>query len=212
MKISNVKQLSDEWHQLKKGRIGGTRFGQVLSSRKNRLVYTLLDERLSDFIAPESFINADMQFGIDNEEYGAKAYMKYSGIRFGKVGAILSDISDIHIASPDRLNRKRGIVLEIKSTMNGDIHMRRFFEGVDSDYMPQIINYFAVSDDVKEVHWVSYCPFRAERPLVIHKFTRDTVIPDGKATTTINEQVEIGRQRIKQIESDLIRMEQEWKF
>ena len=212
MKVSTVKQLTPEWHQLKKAKIGGTRFGQVLSNRKNRLVYELLDERLSDFIPPDSFINEDMQFGIDNEAPAAKTYSKQSGIRFAKVGAILSDLSDIHLASPDRINRKRGIVLEVKCTQQGDIHIKRFFEGVDSEYMPQIVNYFAVSDDVKEVHWISYCPFRPERPIVLHKFTRDSVIPDGRSTTSIREQVEIGREKIKQIEADLLRMERDWKF
>lgn len=212
MKISRVAQLSPEWHQLKKGRIGGTRFAQVISGRKNRLIYELLDERLSDFIAPDPFISEDMQFGLDNEEYAVKAYSKQSGIRFGKVGAILSEQSDIHLASPDRMNRRKGIVLEIKCTQHGDIHIKRHFEGVDPEYMPQIINYFAVSDDVKEVHWVSYCPFRRERPLVVRKFTRDSEIPDGKTTTTIGEAAQAGRDRIKQIEADLIRMEQEFKF
>lgn len=212
MKIDRSRQLSPEWHQLKKGRIGGTRFGQVISGRKNRLIYELLDERLSDYIAPDPFLSEDMAFGLENEEPAAKLYAKQCGIRFAKVGAIISDFSAIHLASPDRLNRKRGIVLEIKCTQHGDIHIERHFEGVDSKYMPQIINYFAVSDDVQQVHWISYCPYRRERPIVSRIFTRDTIIPDGKGTTTIREQVAIGRERIKQIEADLNRMEQDFKF
>lgn len=202
MKISRLRQLSPEWHQLKKGRIGGTRFGQVISGRKNRLIYELLDERLSDFITPETFISEDMAFGLDNEEHAAKAYSKQARIRFSKVGAILSDVSDIHLASPDRLNRKLGIVLEIKCTQHGDIHIKRFFEGIDSEYLPQIINYFAVSDEVREVHWVSYCPFRRERPLVYYI----------KHRSEFAEQIEKGRARIREIEAELAEMESKFKF
>jgi hypothetical protein len=64
------------------------------------------------------------------------------------------------------------IVIEVKCTMNGAIHMQRHVEGPESSYMPQIKNYFAVSDDVKEVHWVSYCPDRPERELVVKVFHR----------------------------------------
>lgn len=212
MKISHVSQLTPDWFLLKKGKIGGTRFGQVISGKKNRLIYELLDERLSDFYMLDSFISDDMQFGLDNEEHAAKLYAKQSKIRFGKVGAILSDFSDIHLASPDRMNQKKGIVLEIKSTPNGYIHIQRFFDGIESGYMPQIVNYFAVSDGIKEVHWVSYCPFRLERPLVIYQFTRDTEVKDGKSTTTIGEQAREGRERIKEIESELIQLERKFKF
>ena len=39
MKIWKGEQLTHEWWQLKKGKIGGKRFGQVISNRKNRLTY-----------------------------------------------------------------------------------------------------------------------------------------------------------------------------
>jgi hypothetical protein len=64
--------------------------------------------------------------------------------------------------------------------------------------MPQIINYFAVSDEVVAVHWVSYCPYRTERPLVIHVFTRDTVLSEAtktKPAITINDAVIEGLNR-----------------
>lgn len=212
MIISHVTQRSPEWHELKKGKIGGTRFGQVISGKKNRLIYELLDERMSDFCMPDQFIDENMQFGIDNEHIAAKLYSKTIKIRFGEVGAILSDHSKIHLASPDRINQRRGIVLEVKCTPNGYIHIQRFFEGVDTGHMPQIINYFAVSDDIKAVHWISYCPYHPTRPIVPYIFTPDSIIKDGKATTTIREQVQDGRNKIKQIEAELDIMEQKFKF
>lgn len=212
MKTSRVKQQSTKWYELRKGSIGGTRFGQVISNRKNKLVYELLDEMLSEFSLEDQFTNDDMQFGIDNEPYARDIYSKQTGIKFTTVGLVFSDHSKIHHASPDGLNRKQGIVLEVKCTRNGSTHIKRYFEGIDSEYIPQIVNYFAVSNDIKEVHWVSYCPFRSERPIVVYKFTRETEIPDGKSTSTIDEMAKEGISKIKQIEKQLKELEQKFKF
>ncbi len=173
MKISKVQQKSQEWVQLKKGKISGTRFGMIISRGKNRLIYDLLDETLSEYLFPDEFVSDDMQFGIDNEPIAAELYSKQTGIPFEEVGAILSETCDIHMASPDRVNIERGIVLEVKCTQNRAIQAQRFFEGVETGHMAQIKNYFAVSDAVKEVHWVSYCPFAPERPLVPIVFKRE---------------------------------------
>lgn len=114
---------------------------------------------------------------------------------------IKSDYSKIHHCSPDGLT-DTGIVLEIKSTDNGAIQLQRFFEGVESSHMPQIINYFAVSDEVKEVHWISYCPYREERPIVPKIFKSEDYKPE----------IEKARIKIKQIESEINRMIQEFTF
>jgi hypothetical protein len=127
----------------------------------------LLNERMSPWLdMEEEYVSDDILFGRDNEPVAREKYIKQSGIQFDEVGAILSDYSGIHLASPDGLNIDSSIVLEIKCTQNGAKHLKRFFHGVDNEYLPQIKNYFAVSDKVKQVHWVSYCPDRPERPIV----------------------------------------------
>jgi len=150
MKVLTCKQLSPEWWDAKVGSIGGTRYGQVVSTKKNRLIYNLINERLNGYCVQDDYSNEDTDFGNENEPIARQLYIEQSGIYFKEVGMIKSDYSDMHHASPDGLS-DCGKVLEIKSTMNGEIHVQRFFEGVESSYMPQIMNYFAVSDDVKEV-------------------------------------------------------------
>ena len=180
MKLATMQQYSPEWWQLKTAKIGGTRFGQVISGKKNRLVYDLMAEVLLGYVEQDGYTDDDMQFGIDNEPIAAELYEAQSGIKFDQVGAILSDFSAIHLASADRLNEAQGIVLEIKCTQNAAIHLQRFWEGPETGNMAQIKNYFAVSDEVKQVHWISYCPFVQERPLVVHIFERweyETQIP-----------------------------------
>jgi hypothetical protein len=173
MKIINIEQKSPEWFAYRKGKIGGTRFGKVISGKKNRLIYTLADEILSDVIIEDEFQDEEMRFGTETEPIMCDLYQEQSGIKFKEVGLIQSDHTLISVASPDRLSECETIVLEGKCTMNGAIHMQRFFEGPESSYLPQIKNYFVQSNQIKEVHWVSYCPFRPEKPLVIHVFKRE---------------------------------------
>jgi len=143
-----------------------------------------------------------MQFGIDNEPVAADLYEKQTGIKFKQVGCILSDTSPIHLASPDRLSEDNSIVLEIKCTQNGRIHLQRFWEGVETSHMAQIKNYFAVSEEVKEVHWISYCPDRFERPIIPYIFRREMFEQDIPGWLF----------EVKQIELKLDKMQQQFMF
>jgi len=202
MKIETFNQGSPEWFDARKGRIGGTRFSNVISTKKNRLIYDLLDERFSEFLFPDDFISDEMQFGIDNEPIARQLYSEQSGIKFKEVGLIRSDFSSIHHTSPDGLSFDESIALEIKCTQNRAIHMQRFFEGVESTHMPQIKNYFAVSDEILQVHWVSYCPFATERPLIVIVFRREEFA------------IEIPKWRFKiqTIEATLNEFAEKWRF
>jgi len=219
MKHYDIIQCTPEWWALKCGKISGTRFGQVISGRKNGLVYELLNERLDGAIFPDDFVTEDMQFGIDNEPIACDLYSKQSGIEFVTIGAITSDASKIHMASPDRISKDEKIILEAKCTQHGQKQIERFFTGPDSTYMPQIKNYFAVDPGVEQVHWISYCPSRPERPLVVCIFDRNTVVDVIKATKinpertiTVQDKVLEGCARIKTIEAELLDMEQKFVF
>lgn len=200
MRINNCQQRSQEWYNERKGKISGTRFSQVISGKKNRLIYELLNEDLNECLFPDDFINDEMQFGIDNEPIARAKYNELMGFNFKEIGLIYSDFSSIHCASPD--GKYDNKILEIKCTENGSIHLQRFFEGVESNYKPQIINYFAVSDDVEEVHWISYCPYRIERPLISIIFKR----------SDFEKEIIIGRAKIKEIESQLIDLKNRFIF
>jgi len=203
MKVKRMQQGSTEWYQIKHGRIGGTRFGQVVSGRDNMLLFDLLEERASEWMPDfDQYIDDDMQFGIDNEPVARQLYSEQSGIDFEQVGVIMSDFCNISLASPDGVNIERGIVLEVKCTQNGAIHRRRYFRGAETKHMPQIINYFVQSDDVKEVHFVSYCPYVYQRPLVPVIFTAEDFAADIKK----------GRVALARVERELIDMEDQFNF
>ncbi|MGV8947574.1 MAG: YqaJ viral recombinase family protein [Lutibacter sp.] len=193
MKIDFCLQQSPEWWMLKKGKISGTRFGMAISGVKNRLIFDLISETISEYLFPDDYVNDDMQFGLDNEQAALEEYKISTGIDFIQVGAIISDASAIHMASPDAMSVDLTIVQEVKCTQDGGIHVQRFFDGPDKKYLGQIINYFAVDDSIEEVHWISYCPSLQARPLIIKKLLRSDF------TTEINK----GRIAIKKIEAEL---------
>lgn len=212
MKISYVEQRSEAWFMEKAGKIGGTRFGQVISDRDNQLVYELINEELDGVAEMSDYIDDDIQFGIDSEPIVRKLYIEKSGIKFYEVGLIYSDFSDIHLQSPDGLSDDETQILEIKATTNGIKQIRRFFRGVESDKIGQIISYFAISDQIKAVHHVSYCPYRPERELVIFIFTPDSVVKVGKTEKPISYFVELGRKRLLEIEKELPELKNKFVF
>ena len=210
MNYQKIEQLSPEWWALKVGKISGTRFGQLISTRENSLIDECLNELLDGYIEPDDYENEDLLYGRENEKAAIDLYEQISGIIFSeRGGVIISDYSSLSIASPDAVNLDSGIVCEAKCTMHGKTQIKRFRKGIESDKLPQIINYFAQSDDVKEVHWISYCPFRSERPLVSYIFTPDTII-DEKKKTTIAELVVLGRTKLIDFEQELEKLKNEF--
>ena len=216
-----IVQLSPEWWALKVGKVSGTRYGQVISGRKNNLVYELINENLNGYIEQDDFVSDDMLFGKENESIALDLYEQKSGIKFTRGGVIFSDINPIHIASPDGINIESGIVAEVKCTQHGHRQIKRFFEGPEPDYPPQIKNYFAVSNDVKEVHWISYCPYRPERQLVIHIYRRNDIAGWVKTKVnketietpyTINDEAIEGRKLIDALQSDVIEKQKQFIF
>jgi hypothetical protein len=202
LKIFEHPQMSDEWWHLKVGKISGTRFGQLISTRKNRLVYEMMDEVLSGACKMDDYISDDMQYGIDNEDVAIELYEMQTGIKIERVGAILSATHEIHMASPDGLSPDHSVVLEVKCTTNGDIHLERYFEGVDTKYIPQCANYFAVSPEIKEVHFISYCGYRPERPMFFKVLKR----------SDYQLQIDKGLKEIPIIQAELTEKLEQYRF
>jgi hypothetical protein len=208
----NIEQGSQVWFDYRVGKITGTRFGQLISSRENRLIDEIVNERLDGFIEPDDYISEEMQFGIDNESVAIDLYSKMLGIEFDRGGVMQSELNSNHMASPDAISKDRRIVVEVKSTMDGSIHLKRFRNGIESNYLPQCINYFAVGDEVEEVHFISYCPFRPERPIVAIIFKRDTVVESSKkGDVTVSDFVNIGRKLLPDFYTKVERLENQFK-
>jgi len=181
MKYLNIEQCSQEWFEYKAGKISGTRFGQMISSRENSIVPQLIDETLNGYVEPSDYEDEDILFGKENESIAIDLYEEMSGLKFERGGVIQSGLMKLSMSSPDGISfGEKKIVVEVKCTRNGHVHISRFLKGIDTSHKPQIINYFFSSDMVvDEVHFISYCPYRPERPIVVNIVTKDTLIYDS---------------------------------
>lgn len=181
MRFIDVEQKSDEWMALRAGKITGTRLGAAVSSKKNKLAYTLASERIRGVCGESGYVNDEMLYGIENEPIAIDKFIEQTGILVVRGGVILSDFCANHMASPDaHYEVSDGIygIVEAKCTMSEEKHIQRFFEGIETEYMSQVINYFCVSPQIREVSFISYCGFAPERDLVIKKAVLSTYATD----------------------------------
>ena len=210
--LSNIEQHSPEWWAMKVGKVSGTRFGQLISSRDNSLVEEMASEIMDGCCEMNDFQNDEMLFGVENEPIALDLLEKKLNIKFSRGGVLLNDANNIHMASPDGCNYDLGIVAEVKCTTHSRLHLKRFSSGIDTAYKGQLINYFAVDEKIKTVYFVSYCPFRPERMLVIHKFTRDSVIYETtKKTQTIQEIVDLSNSLLLAIKKEVAKLIEDFK-
>jgi putative phage-type endonuclease len=154
--LIKAEQRSDEWHKARLGKATASRFGDIMAttrsgyaaSRKN---YTaeLVIQRLTNEI-PESYTNAAMQWGTDNEPLARLAYSLETGNDVEETGLWLHEIIPAG-ASPDGFVNDDGLV-EIKCP-NSATHI----ETLQNKKIPR--QYFA---QVQGQLWIterSWCDF-----------------------------------------------------
>jgi putative phage-type endonuclease len=157
-KIHNVEQRTPEWHQLRKGSIGGTGTKGIFA--KNNL--PLLDEVIANkhaSVIDEVFVNQAMQRGIDLEPIAKANFESYERIKVDEVGMITNeDLKGFHI-SPDGVIMDNGIItkaIEIKCPSTKK-HVEYIRTGkVPSEYKYQIMHYFAMIDTLKSIYFISF--------------------------------------------------------
>lgn len=134
-------QGSPEWFAARCGRATASCFGDVLATIKSgeaavRRNYKaqLVCERLTGVVA-ESYTNAAMQWGVDNEPAARAAYEALSGDLVEQV-AFIPHAELMCGASPDGLIDRDGGV-EIKCP-NSATHIDTLLKGMSPDHLPQI--------------------------------------------------------------------------
>lgn len=112
----DVEQNSEEWRQARCGSLGASGITEALAggtgaSREN-IKARLIAERLTGSVS-ESFTNASMQWGHEQEDNAANAYSFLSGNPTEKCGLYRHPVLNGTHASPDRLVGDDGLI-EIK--------------------------------------------------------------------------------------------------
>ncbi|MPX79047.1 lambda exonuclease family protein [Moraxella catarrhalis] len=164
-----MQQRTDEWFNARIGKITASRIKDIDAKPKsgkalNSVLLTVLAERLTG-VQLQNFVNAAMQWGIDNEPNAIKAYEWQYFTEVEPCGLIDHPTIPMSGASPDGLVGDDGQI-EIKCP-NTETHLNTIITGkIPSEYLPQITWQLACTGR-DWCDFVSYDP-RLEPKLQIH--------------------------------------------
>ena len=140
----NIEQGSDEWKVARLGHVTASNMADVMSKGKGsgeaigRYKYKvrLVAERLTQ-TAAESFSNAAMEWGVEQEQFACIEYESATNQFVDKTGFWLHPEIKFLGVSPDRLVGADGLI-EVKCP-NTTTHLGYLFEGkIPTDYFKQI--------------------------------------------------------------------------
>lgn len=161
MKILDHEQGSDEWKAARRGVITGTRLKDLISARGGRKIgfYELLAERLATEDGNEEL--NPMERGTQLEDEAISILSKKTGTGFEKVGLCISDDNKMIGSSPDALsmiNGKYHEAAEVKC-LSSARHLQAYIEKqIPKEYMPQVVQYFIVNNDLNRLYFCFYDP------------------------------------------------------
>lgn len=144
MNVLDFPQGSAEWLQSRAGKVTASRIADVMAKIKSgesaaRRDYRaqIVAEILTGAPQDSGFVNAEMQWGTEQEPYARAAYEVQEGVMVDKVGLVLHPTIDRAAASPDGLAGD-GLV-EIKAPKTAT-HLQYMLDGtVPEKYKPQML-------------------------------------------------------------------------
>jgi len=181
MQIINTEQGSQEWLKMRLGKITGTRLKSVMGGKaaQETLMYELIAEQLSGQGEPV-WVNAAMQWGTDHEAEAVEMYRKKTRSKPLEIGFCISDEFPYLALSPDRLikrGKKYVKAVEVKCPATKTFIKYKTMKTVPDEYKWQVVNYFLVCEDLKNLDFVVYDPriIKKEHRLHIIKVKRKDV-------------------------------------
>jgi len=202
----DIIQRTPEWHQIKWGKIGGTRAGQLFT-KGDALLVDLIAETIEEFeIDEDGYIGSDMMRGIELESEAIRQLSEYIGTELLPCGWIESSEFPMAGISPDAISKDETIGCEIKCPAHKR-HTRTILEDViPLDNIDQCVHFFTVSDKLEKLY---YCSFRPEsiKPLFVKELTRDSLVNVGTKARpimkSVNDAVEQAKAEIKRLEQEI---------
>jgi putative phage-type endonuclease len=94
MIIVNIEQQSEAWHDIRCGRVTGTRFSDLCAGETTDTYKKLVTNIVCEIItgrAEETYSNATMEAGIENEPLARIAYVDATGIDITEAGFVIPD-------------------------------------------------------------------------------------------------------------------------
>ena len=206
----DLKQGSEEWHELKNAKIGGTRAKsvQVKKSITEAVIFDeVMSERNTFFNYEEGFTSEAMQRGIDLEPLAIEEVTKETGVIFKDAGWI--GRNDYHGHSPDGISTCEKIGLEIKCP-SAKVHNSYVRDNkLPLEYVWQIVNFFAMDESIERLYFASFNPDYLLMPLFLLEVTRESIIFTSKKDSAIVS--ELAADLNKNVDDLILKIKQEEK-
>ena len=181
MIIHNFDQRTDEWYQIRLGRLTGSDFHTFLGNsetKKNKLLQKAA-EKITGESDEEHILTEDIQRGIDLEDEAILMYEMQTGNTVDKVGFIEKD--EFSGCSPDGLVGTDGII-EVKCPKQSVFLKQVVEDKIKPEYYTQIQYNLFISGR----KWCDYIAYNKKFPLFIKRFDIDKETFE-KIEKTLNE-------------------------
>ena len=171
MKIyRELEQGSQEWLDLRVGKITGSILKGVLQRDTTTLMQTLLAEKLSGR-AQDFFSSAAMQRGTETEPLARRSYEDKTGRKVEEVGFIQNGRFSFVGFSPDGIisdpDKKYRRAVEIKCPET-KTHVKYILNNsIPDEYDSQVLSYFYNMPDLQYLDFVSYDNRAVQKPIHI---------------------------------------------
>jgi putative phage-type endonuclease len=169
VKIHNFEQRTEDWYNIRKGKMTASNADTIIANGKGleTYIYNLMAEYYSS-AEKENYINADMQRGIDLEPEARLEFEFYTDLDVQEVGFI--EYNEFIGVSPDGLIGDDGLI-EIKCPNDSVYFKLLLSDNIKPEYIAQMQMQLYVTDR-QYCYFVSYNP-NFEKSLYIKKITRD---------------------------------------
>lgn len=180
MIIHDCTQGSFEWHQLRLGKITGSRLKKMMAKDNLSLIDELIAEEQVGIADDDEFVSDEMQRGIDMEPLAIQEYSNITGYTVDHPCFLQSEDWPILCQSPDGYIGTTGAV-EVKSPKT-KTHVKYIRMGkIPNEYKEQVWSYFLVNPDLQWLDFVSYDPRLTIKPIWIHRVTREEIAEELQA-------------------------------
>lgn len=166
MKKIQFEKNSPEWLEWRKGKITGSRLGDIIVKRgtgRKLGFYEVMAERL--IVEHENDQDDPMKRGHTLEQQAVNLFTEITGYEVDTdCGVWVSEENEFIAISPDGVIDDEHAV-EVKCLSSAK-HLQAFFEQeIPSEYEAQVAQYFIVNDKLEQLFFVFYDPRIPAKPL-----------------------------------------------
>lgn len=162
---TNIQQKSEQWFDMKWGKIGGT-LSKGLFIKSDTLLIDILSQRCETYVHTEEGFQSDaMRRGNDLEPLARGYLAEYLGVEFKESGWLQSEDNELIGMSPDGITSDYTEQCEIKCLGTKKHYEILINDDIPLEYIHQCLHAFTVNPLLKKMHFLAYRP-EAPKPFI----------------------------------------------